>query len=40
MSMYIEFVAIITSRVMYLAFRKHRFVINLGYGFDSSDANM
>ena len=25
---------------MYLAFRQHRFVINLGYGFDSSDENM
>ena len=40
MSMYIEFTSIITSRIMYLAFRQHRFVINLGYGFDSSDANM
>ena len=28
MSMYIEFVAIITSRVVYLAFRQHRFAIN------------
>ena len=40
MSIYIEFVAIITSRVLYLAFRQHRFVINFGYGFDSSDSNM
>ena len=40
MGMYIEFVAIITCRVMYVAFRHHRFVVNLGYGFDSSDENM
>ena len=40
MGMYIEFVAIITSRVMYLAFRQHRFVVNLGYGFDSNDSAM
>ena len=39
-SMYIEFVAIITSRVLYLAFRQHRFVVNFGYGFDSTDENM
>ena len=39
-SMYHEFVAIITSRVMYLVFRQHRFVINFGYGFDSNDAAM
>ena len=37
MSMYIEVVAIITCRILYLAFRQHRFVINFGYGFDSSD---
>ena len=40
MSMYTELVSIITSRVMYVAFRKHRFVFNFGYGFDSSDENM
>ena len=39
-SMYTEFVAIVTCRVMYLAFRQHRFVVNLGYGFDASDENM
>ena len=38
--MYIEFVSIISSRVLYLAFRRNRFVINLGYGFDSDDAHM
>ena len=38
--MYIEFVAIITSRVMYLAFRPHRFVVSFGYGFDANDDAM
>ena len=32
MSMYIEFVSIITCRVLYLAFRPHRFVVGFGYG--------
>ena len=40
MSMYTEFVSIVTSRILYLAFRQHRFVINLGYGFGSGDENM
>ena len=38
--MYIEFVAIITSRIMYLMFRPHRFVLGFGYGFDASDEAM
>lgn len=33
-----EFVAIIVCRLTYLAFRPHRFVMNLGYGFDETDA--
>ena len=40
MGMYNEYVAIITSRVMYIALRPHRFAFNLGYGFDSTDASM
>ena len=39
-SMYIEFVAIITCRVMYIAFRPHRFIFGFGYGFDANDAYM
>ena len=38
--MYCEFIAIVTCRVMYIAFRQHRFVINFGYGFDANDENM
>ena len=40
MSMYVEFSAIITCRVMYIVFRPHRFVVNFGYGFDADDAAM
>ena len=40
MTMYTEFTAIITSRVMYIVFRQHRFILNLGYGFDSNDSGM
>ena len=40
MGMYIEIVAIITTRMLYVAFRPHRFVFNLGYGFDSEDKEM
>ena len=40
MTMYIEFVAIITTRTMYLVFRPHRFVISFGYGFDADDDAM
>ena len=32
MSMYIEIVSIITCRLVYLAFRPHRFVVGFGYG--------
>ena len=36
MSMYIEFSAIITCRVLYIVFRQHRVVVNFGYGFDAN----
>ena len=39
-SMYAEFVAIITCRVMYVAFRPHRFTFGFGYGFDANDEFM
>ena len=36
----LQFVSIITCRIIYIAFRQHRFVFNFGYGFDSNDTNM
>ena len=39
-TMYIEILAIVASRVAYILFRQHRFVMNIGYGFDDNDTNM
>ena len=38
MSMYIEVVSIIACRVMYVAFFRHRYVVNLGYRSDGIKA--
>ena len=35
-----EVCAILMSRVAYVCFRPHRFVFNLGYGFDATDPMM
>ena len=40
MSMFMEVVAIITSKLVYILMRPHRFVFNLGYGFDANDSSM
>ena len=40
MGMYMEVVSILTSRIVYVAARPHRFTFNLGYGFDSEDVHM
>ena len=36
MSIFHEITAIITCRVLYLAFRRHRFIFNFGYGFNGT----
>ena len=38
--MYHEFVAIFSARMSYVMMREHRFIFNLGYGFDDNSAEM
>ena len=35
--MHMEVTCIITARVAYIVLRHHRFIFNLGYGFDAFD---